>query len=100
MTAYKNKWEDWTCYWFYHKVPLDSATGTHPLVVKQIQNLPSTTPSVNVEEFPEHRALVDMLREVSKVFSTRVTMEEFVACCCWPVSDGWSVLSWKEPGSR
>ncbi|RLN25602.1 hypothetical protein C2845_PM07G04800 [Panicum miliaceum] len=31
VMAYHNKWEDWTSFWFYHKVPLDPATGTQPL---------------------------------------------------------------------
>lgn len=67
MTAYRNKWEDWTSFWFYHNVPLDPEISTHPLVVKQIQNLPLSSPSVDVEESPERQAFVDMLHEVKSL---------------------------------
>jgi hypothetical protein len=39
VTAYKNKWTlDWTSFWFYHKVTLDEATQSHPLITDKIQN--------------------------------------------------------------
>lgn len=39
VTTYKNKWpSDWTSFWFYHKVPLDEATQSHPLITNKIQN--------------------------------------------------------------
>ena len=56
---------------FYHKVPLDGSSRTHPLVVKEIGFLSEQPPSVEVDEGTEEvRAHVAMLREVSKLFST------------------------------
>lgn len=68
VTAYRNKWEDWTSFWFYHKVPVDSATGGHPLVVQRIENLPSTCPSADIEETEDLRAFEAMLRKVAKIY--------------------------------
>jgi hypothetical protein len=68
-------------------VRVESKAGTHPLMVKQIQNLPSSTPSVNVKETSELQAFVDILREVSMTFGTRDITKEFVACNCCPISD-------------
>ena len=40
VTASKNKWaNDWSSYWFYHKVTLDPVTKTHPLVIDYIAAL-------------------------------------------------------------
>ena len=81
--------------WFYHKVPLEGSSGTHPLVVKEIGFLPEQPPSVEVDEGTEEaKAHVAMLREVSKLFSTRDIVEEYVACKCFPVRRGWSITSW------
>ena len=81
--------------WFYHKVPLNEATRTHPLVVKEFGPLREQPPSVEVDKgTKEAKAHVAMLREVSKVFSTRDIVEEYIACKCFPVRDGWSITSW------
>ena len=57
--------------WFYHKVPLNGATRTHPLVVKEFGPLREQPPSVEVDEGTEEaKAHVAMLRKVSKLFST------------------------------
>ena len=76
VVAYRNKWSgDWTLMWFYHKVPLDAAMKSHPLVVKEIGPL-GEPPVVEVDEkTPEQEALIAMLREVSKVFRTRDIVE-------------------------
>ena len=80
--------------WFYHKVPLDAAMKSHPLVVKEIGPL-GEPPVVEVDEkTPEQEALIAMLREVSKVFRTRDIVEEYIACKCFPIREGWSVSSW------
>ena len=84
-----------TTMWFYHKVPLEGSSGTHPLVVKEIGFLPEQPLSVEVDEGTEEaKAHVAMLREVSKLFSTRDIVEEYVACKCFPVREGWSITSW------
>ena len=81
--------------WFYHKVPLDGSSQTHPLVVKEIGFLPKQPPSVEVDEGTEEaKAHVMMLRKVSKLFSTRDIVEEYVACKCFPIHEGWSITSW------
>ena len=67
-------------------------TKSHPLVVDSIHNL-EDTPDVVVDEKPEHEALISMLREVSKVFGTRDIVEEYTACRCFPVREGWSITS-------
>ena len=70
VTTSKNKWpRDWASYWFYHKVPLDPETESHPLVVKEIELLEEPR-VVEVDEKSEHEALIVMLHEVSKVFGT------------------------------
>ena len=40
VVAYRNRWGVWRTMWFYHKVPLEGPSGTHPLVVKEIGFLP------------------------------------------------------------
>ena len=40
VVGYRNRWGAWTMMWFYHKVPLDGSSRTHPLVVKEIGPLP------------------------------------------------------------
>ncbi|RLM74699.1 hypothetical protein C2845_PM15G21820 [Panicum miliaceum] len=76
MMAYKNKWPvDWTSHWFYHKVTLDSETRSHPLVTDRIRNL-RNTPHLVAEETEDRLGFVGMLRQISKVFSTRDIVEE------------------------
>ena len=81
--------------WFYHKVPLDGSSRTHPLVVKEFGPLSEQPPSVEVDEGTEEaKAHVAMLREVSKLFSTRDIVEEYAACKFFPIRKGWSITSW------
>ena len=47
-----------------------------------------------VPETAEANAFVALLREVTKNFNTRDLVEEFSACQCFPVQEGWSVTSW------
>jgi len=50
---------------------------------------------VEVDEgMEEAKAHFVMLREVSKLFSTRDIVEEYVACKCFSVREGWSIASW------
>ena len=42
----------------------------------------------------EAKAHVAMLREVSKVFSTRDIVVEYIAFKCFPIHEGWSITSW------
>jgi len=92
--ASKNKWPgDWSSFWFYHKVPLDPETKCHPLVVQKLGNL-SDTPKVDVARIPANEAFMTVLREVSKVLSMRDIIEEFVACGCFPLREGWTISSW------
>jgi len=94
VPASKNKWaNDWSSYWFYHKVTLDSVTRTHPLVVDHISDL-GDVPKASSNVRTEDEALLALLRKLSKTFSTRDLVEEFVACGCFPVKAGWSVSSW------
>ena len=94
MAASKNKWAgDWASYWFYHKVPLDPTMKCHPLVTKRITNL-GDTPKVDVDRVPANEAYLSILREVLKVFEVHDITEEFVACGCFPMRDGWIVSSW------
>ncbi|RLN12398.1 hypothetical protein C2845_PM09G13150 [Panicum miliaceum] len=94
MTAYKNKWlVDWMSHWFYHKITLDPESRSHPLVTDRIRNL-DETPCLMAEEMEDHVRFVDLLRRILKVFSTRDIIEEYVACRCWPLKDGWSIKGW------
>ena len=80
VVAYRNKWSrDWTLMWFYHKVPLNNAMKSHPLVVKEIGPLGEPLVVEVDEKTPEQEALIVMLREVSKVFGTQDIIEEYVA---------------------
>ena len=64
-------------------------------MVKEFGLLPEQPPSVEVDERTEEaKAHIAMLREVSKLFSTRDIVEEYVACKCFPVREGWSITSW------
>jgi len=57
--------------------------------------MPGVPPVVEVDEkTPEQEALIAMLREVSKVFGAHDIIEEYVACKCFPVREGWSISSW------
>ena len=63
--------------------------------MKEFGLLPEQPPSVEVDEgIEEAKAQVVMLREESKLFSTRYIVEEYVACKCFPVREGWSITSW------
>lgn len=93
LTAYKNKWPDDWASWFYHNMNLDTDTKSHPLVTNRIREL-GETPRIEVTNADEHSAFVAMLRSVSKVFSTRDLMEEYVACCCFPLKVSWTVSQW------
>ncbi|RLN41192.1 hypothetical protein C2845_PM01G00230 [Panicum miliaceum] len=94
VTAYKNKWPvDWTSHWFYHKVTLDLETRSHPLVTDWIRNL-GDTPRLVAEETEGRLGFVAMLRQISKVFSTRDIVEEYVSCRCWPLKFEWSIRGW------
>ena len=63
--------------------------------MKEIGFLPEQPPSMEVDEGTEEaKANLTMLREVSKLFSTRDIVEEYVACKCFPIRDGWSITSW------
>jgi len=84
---------DWSSFWFYHKVPLDPETKRHPLVVRKLGNL-GDTPKVDVARIPANEAFMTVLREVSKVLSMHDITEEFVACGCFPLREGWTISSW------
>jgi len=74
-------------------VTLDPVTKTHPLVVDRIAALgdvPKAACHVRVED----EVLLALLRKLSKTFSTRDIIEEFVACGCFPVRVGWDISSW------
>ena len=95
--ASKNKWPgDWSSFWFYHQVPLDTATKRHPLVTRKLGNL-GNTPKVDADRVPANEAYLTILREVSKVLSMHDITEEFVACGCFPVREDWTVSSWAPP---
>ena len=38
--------------------------------------------------------MLALLRKLSKTFSMRDIIEEFVACDCFPVKAGWTISSW------
>lgn len=95
VIAYRSKWPStWTSYWFYHKVLRDESSGTYPLVKAHLELL-SKTPSLDVEEKPEHQAFVAMLQQVSKVYGTRDITKKYIACRYWPLAAGWSITTWK-----
>jgi len=74
-------------------VTLDPVTKTHPLVVDRIAAL-GDVPKAAYHVRAEDEALLALLRKLSKTFSTRDIIEEFVACGCFPVRDGWDISSW------
>jgi hypothetical protein len=93
VAARKNKWaNDWSSQWFYHKVVLDPETKTHPVVIDHIPAL-GEVPKVASHARAEDEALFALLRKLSKTFSTRDLIEEFVACSCFPVRAGWMISS-------
>jgi hypothetical protein len=49
---------------------------------------------VTAPDTAEANTFMALLREVTKNFSTRNLVEEFSACQCFPVQEGWSVTSW------
>ena len=94
----KNKWAtDWASHWFYHKVELDPTTKTHSLVVDRIQALVDILKAASHVR-AEDEALLALLRKLSKTFSMRDIIEEFVVCDCFPVRSGWAVSSWLAEG--
>ena len=94
VTASKNKWaNDWSSHWFYHKVALDLETKTHPLVIDHIPAL-GDVPMVASHSRAKDEALFALLRKLSKTFSTRDLIEEFVMCGCFPFRAGWMISSW------
>ncbi|RLN12182.1 hypothetical protein C2845_PM09G05400 [Panicum miliaceum] len=95
VAAYKNKWEDWTSYWFYHKAPVD-ASGQPCSLAGQKVGVLLKCPRFDVEENVEHQAFVSVLHEISKVFGTRDLVEEYVAYKCWPLRAGWAITDWAE----
>ena len=52
------------------------------------------TPVVAAPETTEAKSFVALLREVAKVFSIRDLVEEYSACQCFPLQEGWTVTSW------
>ena len=72
---------------------LDPVTKTHPLVIDHIPAL-GEVPKVASHARAEDEALFALLRKLSKTFSTRDLIEEFVACNCFPVWAGWMISSW------
>ena len=94
VAASKNKWaNDWSSYWFYHKVTLDPNTKTHPLVIDHVPAL-GEVPKVVCHVRAEDEPLLALLRKLSKTFSTRDVIEEIVACGCFPIRVGWDISSW------
>jgi len=94
VAASKNKWaNDWSSYWFYHKVTLDPITKTHPLVIDHVPAL-GEVPKVACHVRAEDEPLLALLRKLSKTFSTRDVIEEIVACGCFPIRVGWDISSW------
>ena len=72
---------------------LDPETKTHPLIIDHIAAL-GDVPKVASHARAEDEALFALLRKLSKTFSTRDLIEEFVACSCFPVKAGWTISSW------
>ena len=89
VVAYRNRWGTWTSMWFYHKVPLNGATRTHPLVVKVFGPLWEKPPSVEVDEGTEEaKAHVAMLREVSKLFRHEILWKSMLLASVFPFAKG------------
>ena len=94
VAASKNKWaNDWSSHWFYHKVELDPMTKTHLLVIDHISAL-GDVPKVASHARAEDEALLALLQKLSKTFSMRDIIEEFIACDCFPVRADWTISSW------
>ena len=72
---------------------LDPVTQTHPLVVDCITAL-GDVPKAAYHVRAEDEALLALLQKLSKTFSTHDIIEEFIACGCFPVRDGWDISSW------
>ena len=72
---------------------LDPVTKTHPLAVDRIAAL-GDVPKAACHVRAEDEALLTLLQKLSKTFSTRDIIEEFVACGCFPVGVGWDISSW------
>ena len=68
----------------------------HPLVTRKLGNL-GDTPKVDVARVRDNEAYMTILRGVSKVLSLCDITEEFVACGCFPLREGWTIFSWAPP---
>ena len=66
---------------------------THPLVVDRIAAL-GDVPKADCHVRAEDETLLTLLRKLSKTFSTRDIIEEFIACGYFPVRVGWDISSW------
>ena len=100
IPASKNMWlGDWASYWFYHKVPMHPTMKHHPLVVRTIGNL-GKMPKVDVERVAVNEGYLSILWEVSKLLGVHDITEEFAAYGCFPVREGWTVLSWVSEEKR
>ena len=72
---------------------LDPTTETHPLVINHIPAL-GDVPKVASHARAEDEALLALLRKLSKTFSTRDVVEEFIACGCFPVKADRAISGW------
>ena len=68
-------------------------TKTHLLVIYHISAL-GDVPKVASHSRAEDEALLALLQKLSKTFSTRDIIEEFIACDCFPVRADWTISSW------
>ena len=76
---------------------MDLTTKTHSLVVDRIQALVDILKAASHVR-AEDEALLALLRKLSKTFSTRDIIKEFVVCDYFPVRSGWAVSSWLAEG--
>jgi len=65
----------------------------HPLVTKKIGNL-GEMPKLDVGRVPANEGYLSVLHEVSKHLGIRDITEDFVACGCFPMKEGWTITSW------
>ena len=66
---------------------MDPTTKTHSLVVDHIQAL-GDVPKAASHVRAKDEGLLALLRKLSKTFSTRDNIEEFVACDYFPLRSG------------
>ena len=72
---------------------LDPETKTHPLVIDHIPAL-GEVPKVASHARAEDEDLFALLWKLSKTFSTRDLIEEFVVCSWFLVRAGWTSSCW------